>query len=289
MEFPSLHGKKIEEILDFLSLNELSESQAISLISDLLKDHEEREVMEVFSKLSVSSMSSAFLQQVFSMFSSPFLKTASLLLSSERKSYEELKEDNKKLSDVVMKMHDPKTSLFKAAKEGIFILAKSSIEKDKTIVNSVDSNQYTPIMYACEEGHDNIVSLLIDNGADIEAKGIYETRPLHRACANGRTSICSTLMQAGADIEAPDEDGERPIHYAVSRNNIETVNLLIANRCDVNARNARILFISFKLIKKHHLRKQKEAKHTSASKYLLSKMLRSKNNSSIKTFVFDTV
>lgn len=58
----------------------------------------------------------------------------------------------------------------------------------------------------------NVLYLLIDNGADIETRGLEDRTPLHTACAWHNTAAARVLLDAGADMNAKDVKGETPIY-----------------------------------------------------------------------------
>ena len=66
----------------------------------------------------------------------------------------------------------------------------------------VNDEGYTPLMEAAREGREEIVELLLGQGADINAltKETQETA-LTLACSWGFTEVADFLIKAGADIE----------------------------------------------------------------------------------------
>ncbi|KIN00709.1 hypothetical protein OIDMADRAFT_124708, partial [Oidiodendron maius Zn] len=51
--------------------------------------------------------------------------------------------------------------------------------------------------------------------------------PLHLAALNGRDKIARMLLEKGADIQAKDGDQETPLHLACSKGHAGMIKLLI--------------------------------------------------------------
>ena len=130
--------QSFEEITTQLTKIELNPQQLLQFFTNVTKFHSITETISLLSILSLSSLNLELLTQLFSLIQCPFFQTASLLLQNEQNTFTQLKEENKKLTCIVSQIEDPKTNLFKAAKEGILELAKNAIEKDPTIVNATD-------------------------------------------------------------------------------------------------------------------------------------------------------
>jgi ankyrin repeat protein len=57
-----------------------------------------------------------------------------------------------------------------------------------------------------------LVTLLVNHGADLRARDLLGRTPLHSAAAAGSTQAAAVLVQLGADVEASDShlSGEHP-------------------------------------------------------------------------------
>jgi len=60
---------------------------------------------------------------------------------------------------------------------------------------------------------------------------------LHWACLNGHTEIASMLINNGAKLNVKDIKGETPLHFAAYKGYKEIVKLLLAGNAEVNARD----------------------------------------------------
>ena len=86
----------------------------------------------------------------------------------------------------------------------------------------------TALHHAASENYPIIVKYLLSKKADLEAKGgHFERTPLGMAAHFGRTEIVNILCEAGARINAPDADGETPLHLAATTGKTETGRELI--------------------------------------------------------------
>lgn len=84
-----------------------------------------------------------------------------------------------------------------------------------------------------------VVKLLIERGADVNAKGgWWVVTPLHWAADNGHTEMVWLLLEQGADVNArTEEHGYTPLHWAANNGHRATVELLIAAGADVYAQS----------------------------------------------------
>ncbi len=61
-----------------------------------------------------------------------------------------------------------------------------------------------------------VIPLLIDRGADINARDKYNETPLHKACRTMDTISIGLLIDAGADVTIKDKRGQTPLHYLLN-------------------------------------------------------------------------
>ncbi|XP_069192308.1 serine/threonine-protein phosphatase 6 regulatory ankyrin repeat subunit C isoform X1 [Procambarus clarkii] len=101
-------------------------------------------------------------------------------------------------------------------------------------IEASDNNGWGPLHCASYVGNAQVASTLIRSGANIEASvGLW--RPLHRAALWGHVNVIKVLLDAGANIEAQSSFGNRAIHYAASRGQIPVLELLESRGCDLQA------------------------------------------------------
>jgi ankyrin repeat protein len=97
-----------------------------------------------------------------------------------------------------------------------------------------------PLHNAIAMGHRDIVALLIQRGAVVDAKDRRGRTPLYSFAATGGSDIeiAKMLLAAGADPKIEDEEyHETGLNSAAEYGNLELGKLLIAAHVDVNHRN----------------------------------------------------
>ncbi|MHC4646915.1 MAG: ankyrin repeat domain-containing protein [Planctomycetota bacterium] len=90
---------------------------------------------------------------------------------------------------------------------------------------------------AVAKGDTKLVKVLLEKGADVNAKDTKGITPLVRAAAGGYETIVKMLIDRGADVNATADDGRRALYVAVARGDLGIVRLLIEAKVDVNIKN----------------------------------------------------
>jgi hypothetical protein len=110
-------------------------------------------------------------------------------------------EDRWGRSMLTMRPQKPEAvSLYYAAMLGLRGLAEHLIAKHPEHVNAMGGGEMTPMHVAASAGHSDILSLLIEHGADMNGRGQFGDTPLHRASREARLEAGQFLLNCGADI-----------------------------------------------------------------------------------------
>jgi ankyrin repeat protein len=96
-------------------------------------------------------------------------------------------------------------------------------------------NGFTPLMYSCLPGNDELVKELLDRDADIHQLDNYNRTALHHACMNGHLFSCVLFLNMGINLDLQDLFGATalcysaasPLHGTVAATH-ELIGLLIA-------------------------------------------------------------
>mmetsp|Transcript_4699 Transcript_4699/g.7269 ORF Transcript_4699/g.7269 Transcript_4699/m.7269 type:complete len:476 (+) Transcript_4699:67-1494(+) len=111
---------------------------------------------------------------------------------------------------------------------------KQLIAKEKADVNCTAANGWTPLNWACSEGHLDVAKLLLDNKAEVNKRGNGCDTPLFNACRNGHLKIVQLLLDRGASANQRNRRRLTPLSWACSEGETDLVKLLVAKGADVN-------------------------------------------------------
>jgi len=139
-------------------------------------------------------------------------------------------------------------AVYYSAKNNWPTVLSKLFERNVNVNECIDENGQTPLYAACKEGHETVVTLLLNNGADPNAKNINRDRdwnyflfPLQAAVQRGNAAICNMLLQKGAKLDQP---GVPLLHIAVgewktetrpAEQMLSTIRLLLQQGVNVNA------------------------------------------------------
>ena len=105
---------------------------------------------------------------------------------------------------------------------------------DTANVNATGEDGITPLMYASEKGHLDIVKILLYNKADPNIVPYSGRTALISAACNNQPEIVYNLLLYGANINAQDVDGATALIYASGYNHIYMVQYLLENGANPN-------------------------------------------------------
>lgn len=134
-------------------------------------------------------------------------------------------------------------AIHQAIRSGDLPKVEELLKADPTQINVPDptKNDLVPLLVAVASRYKNIVSFLIDQGADVnlmhKGKGIC---PLEMAALLGDTSMAALLIEKGAKVNGPNKDpgGTTPLMNAIESGNYALVKLLVEKGADVNLKAA---------------------------------------------------
>jgi len=126
------------------------------------------------------------------------------------------------------------SQLVTAAQKGDAAKVKELLAASGTNVNDVDPETgRTALHWAAREDRGEIVALLIEAKADVNAQDRTGKGPLTLAAEMGRVDATKRLLDAGASFTARDQIGGTPLTWACGLGNAETVKLLLDKGADV--------------------------------------------------------
>ncbi|KAM5146349.1 histone-lysine N-methyltransferase EHMT1 [Mantella aurantiaca] len=137
---------------------------------------------------------------------------------------------------------DPKdsegsTCLHLASKKGHFDVVKYLLNNENMDVNCQDDGGWTPMIWATEYKHLELVKLLLSCGADINIRDNEENICLHWAAFAGSVEISEILLESKCDIKAVNIHGDSPLHIAARENRHECVTLFLSRGAEVGLKN----------------------------------------------------
>jgi len=131
----------------------------------------------------------------------------------------------------VFRRHGAEPDVFEASALGDLETVRNLVGGDRGLVNAFAADGFYPLGLAAFFGHRAIVEFLLRNGADVKtaARNAQKVTALHGAVARRDVEIAKMLLEAGADPNARQERGFAPLHDAAANGNAPLVELLLTH------------------------------------------------------------
>ncbi|XP_021339131.1 integrin-linked protein kinase-like isoform X1 [Mizuhopecten yessoensis] len=104
--------------------------------------------------------------------------------------------------------------IFTQVREGNAFHVRVWLDNTENDLNQGDDHRFSLLHWAAREGRNNIVDMLIQRGARINATNMGDDTALHLAASHGHRDIALMLLHNKANINAVNEHGNTPLHYA---------------------------------------------------------------------------
>uniref|UniRef100_A0A674P3G7 Euchromatic histone-lysine N-methyltransferase 2 n=1 Tax=Takifugu rubripes TaxID=31033 RepID=A0A674P3G7_TAKRU len=132
---------------------------------------------------------------------------------------------------------DGYTGLHHAAKLGNLEIVNMLLETGQVDVNAQDSGGWTPIIWAAEHKHLDVIKVLLNRGADVNIADKELNVCLHWAAYAGSVDIAELVLNAGCSLSSVNTHGDTPLHIASREGYLECVRLFLSRGADIDIMN----------------------------------------------------
>ncbi len=134
---------------------------------------------------------------------------------------------------------DPELTLHEACAVGALDTVKRIVKEKGRLIDAHSADGFTPLALACFFGHPEIAAHLVNQGANINlaATNQMKVAPIHAAAAARQFEIVKMLVENGADVNAKQHQGFVPLHAAAQNGDAEMAKLLLDHGADAKARS----------------------------------------------------
>lgn len=133
----------------------------------------------------------------------------------------------------------PELDVFEAATFGELDRLADLLDGDPSLATAYSADGFSALHFPAFFGQADAGRMLLDRGAVVDAhgRGWMTGTPLHSAASGSHVEIARLLLDAGADPNARQSSGWTPLHSAAQNGNAELVGLLLAHGADPTTAN----------------------------------------------------
>lgn len=133
---------------------------------------------------------------------------------------------------------DPSLAIFAAAIQGDVSALETLLAGNRSLLTEQSSDGWTPLHLAAFFGKTDAARLLLNKGAEVNARSTNSmaNTPLHAAAAGRSTEVAKLLIDHGASVNARQHGGWTPLHAAAQNGDLELAKRLVDGGADIAAR-----------------------------------------------------
>uniref|UniRef100_A0A673LQY7 Histone-lysine N-methyltransferase EHMT2-like n=1 Tax=Sinocyclocheilus rhinocerous TaxID=307959 RepID=A0A673LQY7_9TELE len=132
---------------------------------------------------------------------------------------------------------DGSTGLHHAAKLGNLEVVMLLLSTGQVDINAQDSGGWTPIIWAAEHRHIDVIRALLNRGANVTLRDKEMNVCLHWASFSGSAEIAELILNAGCPLSSVNLHGDTPLHIAAREGYIDCVTLFLSRGADIDIMN----------------------------------------------------
>lgn len=137
--------------------------------------------------------------------------------------------------------HDLNKKLIEACEEGLEDSVEQAIDQGANAhlltneqLHFYDNHENSPMHFAAQKNHLEIIRILLQRGAQIDARNRKRETPFHWACAFADIDLIEFMIKHGAGINAVEDEGGTPLSWACYEGRENVVAFLCDHDVNIN-------------------------------------------------------
>ncbi len=108
-------------------------------------------------------------------------------------------------------------------------IVRQILQRDPKLIDAYAADGFTPLGLASFFKHEALAEFLLSAGANpsLPSNNAFRVAPLHSAAASKNVKIAKLLIDAGADVNAKQQEGITPLHSAAHNGDLDMAELLL--------------------------------------------------------------
>jgi uncharacterized protein len=129
-------------------------------------------------------------------------------------------------------------NVFEASALGDLDFVKQYFEGEQDKINDFSPDGFTCLGFACFFGHLEVAKHLVTRGAEVNiaSNNAFKVAPIHSACAISNEEIALLLLENGANVNAKQQNGVTPLHTAAHHGQTKLAQLLLKYGADIHTK-----------------------------------------------------